>query len=95
MSEQTPKTIAVFATEYYETSITREPLELNLENYPELEGMTTEEAIDYVESNAWEMKPTNDDDGYDSLADELNDMDIRRDKITNETQEIQAVAQMF
>jgi len=95
MSEQTPKTIAVFATEYYETSITREPIELNLENYPELDGMTTEEAIDYVESNAWEMKPTNDDDGYDSLADELNDMDIRRDKITNETQEIQAVAQMF
>jgi hypothetical protein len=95
MSEQTPKTIAVFSTEYYETSITREPIELNLENYPELEGMTTEEAIDYVESNAWDMKPTNDDDGYDSLADELNDMDIRRDKITNETQEIQAVAQMF
>ncbi len=95
MSEQTPKTIAVFATEYYETSVTREPVELKLENYPELDGMTTEEAIDYVESNAWEMKPTNDDDGYDSLADELNDMDIRRDKITNETQEINAVAQMF
>jgi hypothetical protein len=93
MSEQTPKTIAVFATEYYETSITREPVELNLADYPELEGMTTEEAIDYVESNAWEMKST--DDGYDSLAEQLNDMDIRRDKITNETQEINAVAEMF
>jgi hypothetical protein len=93
MSEQTPKTIAVFATEYYETSITREPVELNLADYPELEGMTTEEAIDYVESNAWEMKSTND--NYDSLAEELNDMDIRRDKITNETQEINAVAEMF
>jgi len=64
MSEQTQKTIAVFATEYYETSITREPVELNLEDYPELEGMSPEQAIDYVESNAWEMKPTNDD--YDS-----------------------------
>ena len=93
MSEQTPKTIAVFATEYYETSITREPVELNLADYPELEGMTTEEAIDYVESNAWKMKST--DDGYDSLAEQLNDMDIRRDKITNETQEINAVAEMF
>jgi hypothetical protein len=93
MSEQTPKTIAVFATEYYETSITREPVELNLADYPELEGMTTEQAIDYVESNAWEMKST--DDGYDSLAEQLNDMDIRRDKITNETQEINAVAEMF
>ena len=92
-TEQTQKTIAVFATEYYETSITREPVELNLDDYPELEGMTPEQAIDYVESNAWEMKPT--DDGYDSLAEQLNDMDIRRDKITNETQEIQGIVKMF
>ncbi len=95
MSEQTQKTIAVFATEYYETSITREPVELNLEDYPELEGMSPEQAIDYVESNAWEMKPTNDEYGYESLAEQLNDMDIRRDKITNETQEIQGILKMF
>jgi hypothetical protein len=97
MSEQTenPKTIAVFTREYYETSITKEPVELNLEDYPELEGMTKEEAIDYVELNASEMKPTNDEFGYDSLEEQLNDMDIRRDKITNETQEINAVAKMF
>jgi len=95
MSEQTPKTIAVFATEYYETSITREPVELNLEDYPELEGMSPEQAIDYVESNAWEMKPTNDEYGYESLAEQLNEMDIRRDKITNETQEIQGILKMF
>jgi len=94
MSEQTPKTIAVFATEYYETSITREPVELNLDDYPELEGMTTQEAIDYVESNAWEMVSSNPD-MYESLGEELNDMDIRRDKITNETQEINAVDKMF
>ena len=98
MSEQTEttqKTIAVFATEYYETSITREPVELNLEDYPELEGMSPEQAIDYVESNAWEMKPTNDEYGYESLAEQLNEMDIRRDKITNETQEIQGILKMF
>jgi hypothetical protein len=95
MSEQTQKTIAVFATEYYETSITREPVELNLEDYPELEGMSPEQAIDYVESNAREMKPTNDEYGYESLAEQLNDMDIRRDKITNETQEIQGILKMF
>ena len=93
MSEQTPKTIAVFATEYYETSIVREPIELNIEDYPELDGMTTEEVIDYIESNAWDMKPT--DEGYYSLADELTDQDIRRDKITNESQEINAQLEMF
>ena len=96
MSEQTEttqKTIAVFATEYYETSLTREPIELNIEDYPELEGRTAEEAIDYVESNAWEMAATDSD--YDSLADELNSQDIRRDKITNESQEINAQLEMF
>jgi hypothetical protein len=96
MSEQTetPKTIAVFATEYYETSITREPIELNIEDYPELAGMTAEEIIDYVESNAYDMKPTNEE-YYDSLEEELNSQDIRRDKITNESQEINATLEMF
>jgi hypothetical protein len=97
MSEQTettPKTIAVFATEYYETSIVREPIELNIEDYPELAGMTAEEIIDYVESNAYDMKPTNED-YYDSLEEELNSQDIRRDKITNESQEINAQLEMF
>ena len=94
-TEQTPKTIAVFYREYYETSITREPIELNLADYPELEGMSQEEAIDYVELNAWEMNATKNDYGYESLAEQLNEMDIRREKITNEAQEIQAVAEMF
>ena len=98
MSEQTEttqKTIAVFATEYYETSITREPIELNIEDYPELTGMTPEEAIEYVECNAWEMAPTSEEYGYDSLAEELNSQDIRRDKITNESQEISGQLEMF
>jgi len=56
--------------------------------------MTPEEAIDYVESNAWEMASTNPD-MYESLAEELNDQDIRRDKITNESQEINAQLEMF
>ena len=97
MSEQTettPKTIAVFATEYYETSIVREPIELNIEDYPELAGMTAEEIIDYVESNAYDMKPTNSE-YYDSLEEELNSQDIHRDKITNESQEINAQLEMF
>jgi|DEB19_MinimDraft_2_1074335.scaffolds.fasta_scaffold01515_4 hypothetical protein len=97
MSEQTetPKSIAVFATEGYSVYIVREPLELIIENYPELEGMTTQEAIDYVESNAWDMKPTNEEDGYDNLAEELNERDIRREKLNNESQEINAEANMF
>ena len=87
--QEIPKKISVFATEYYETSLFREAVELNVEDYTELEGMTREEAIDYIESNAWEMKSTNEE-MYESLGEELMDMDIRRDKITNESQEINA-----
>lgn len=86
---ETPKTITVGATEYYETSLFRESLELNVEDYPELAGMTKEEMIDYIEENAWEMKPT-DSEIYDTLADELMDRDVVRDKITNETSDIYA-----
>jgi hypothetical protein len=68
---------------------------IDLKGITPKQGMTKEQAIDYVESNASEMKPTNDEFGYDSLEEQLNDMDIRRDKITNETQEINAVAKMF
>jgi hypothetical protein len=89
MSEkEKSKTISVFATEGYSTYIVREAIEINIEDYPELDGMSRAEAIDYIESNAWEMKPTNDD--YDSLAEELNDKDIIREKLNNESQEINA-----
>ena len=87
--QETPTTISVFVTEYYETSLFREAVDINIEDYTELEGMTREEAIDYIESNAWEMKSTNEE-MYESLGEELMDMDIRRDKITNESQEINA-----
>jgi hypothetical protein len=87
--QEKPKTISVFATEYYETSIFREAIEINVEDYPELDGMTREEAIDYIESNAWEMKSTNEE-MYESMGEQLMDMDIRRDKITNESQDINA-----
>jgi hypothetical protein len=89
MSEkETPKTISVFATEGYSSYIVREAIELNIADYPELDGMTREEMISYIESNAWEMKPTTD--YYDSLADELNEKDIIREKLNNESQEINA-----
>ena len=91
MSEkENTKTISVYATEGYSTYIVREAIELNIADYPELDGMTREEAIEYVEENAWEMKPTNEEDGYDSLAEELNGKDIFREKLNNESQEINA-----
>ena len=86
-TETTPKTIEVRMTESYSTWVVRESLEINVENYPELEGMTEEEMTDYIMSNASDMKPTNDD-YYESLYEELLGMDVTREKITGEDSEI-------
>jgi len=75
--------INVYGTESYCTFICREPLEVDTDNYPELEGMTEDEMKEYIRSNAYEMKPTNEE-YYDNLEEELNQMDIRRDKIYGE-----------
>jgi hypothetical protein len=88
MAEETKaKTIEIRMTESYSTWVVRESMEINVEDYPELEGMTEEEMTDYIMSNASEMKPTNDE-WYDSLYDELMQMDVTREKITGEELEI-------
>jgi hypothetical protein len=83
----TAKTIEVRMTESYSTWVVRESIEINIENYPELAGMTEEEMNDYIMSNASDMKPTNSE-YYDSLFEELLGMDVVREKITGEDNEI-------
>ena len=73
----------VYGTESYVTWMVKEPVEIDTDNYSELEGKTAEEIKDYIRENMWDMKPTNED-HYESLGEELQDMDIRRDKIYNE-----------
>ena len=75
--------INVYATESYTTWMVREPIEIDTDNYPELEGKTEEEIKEYIRENAYEMKPM-DDTYYDNLEEELQAMDLRRDKIYNE-----------
>lgn len=87
MSTETPKTIEIRATESYSTFVVHDSIQLNVEDYPELEGMTEEEMKDYILSNASEMKPTNDE-YYSDLYEELLAQDVTREKITNEDSEI-------
>jgi hypothetical protein len=82
--------INVYGTESYCTFVCRSPIKINTENYPELKGMSEDEVKEYIRDNAWDMKPSQESDVYDSLGEELMDMDIRRDKITNESQNINA-----
>lgn len=86
-TKTTPTTIEVRVTESYSTWVVRESMEINVADYPELEGMTEEEMTDYITSNASDMKSSNEE-WYDSLYDELLQMDVTREKITGEESEI-------
>ena len=81
-----PKTISVKMVEYYNTMVVREPIQINVEDYPELNGMSEEEMKDYIRDNWSDMKSTNTQ-WYDSLYDECNQSDVIREKITGEEQE--------
>jgi hypothetical protein len=65
--------------EYPQTSLFYRSIKIDVSNYPELEGKTDDEIIEYIKENAYEMKPTKD--FYDSLGEELSDQDIVREKI--------------
>ena len=72
--------------EYPKTSLMYEPIKIDISNYPELYGKTDDEIINYIEENAHSMASL--DDSYDSLADELREQDLRREKITHVDTEI-------
>ena len=85
--ENEKKQLEIRITESYVTWVVRDSIKINVEDYPELNGMSEEDMKDYIMSNASEMKPTNED-WYDSLYDELIGEDVVRDKITDENSEI-------
>ena len=76
------KQIKIYQTESYTTYIVREPITIDLDDYPELEGMTNDEIVYHLDGNSSEMKAT--ESGYDSLSDELIDRDVVKEKITGE-----------
>jgi hypothetical protein len=73
--EETPKTISVFTKECYEVCMTRESMEINVNDYSELSGMDVTQIKEYILENAWNMKPI-DSNLYKSLGEELDDMPV-------------------
>ena len=74
--------------ETYSTFISRESLTINTDDYPELQGMTEEEAKDYISSNAYEMAAPSNCDWADNLSDALEQQDTIKEKITDNEFEI-------
>jgi hypothetical protein len=78
--------INVYGTESFCTWVIREPVEIDTDNYPELEGMSENEAKEYIRENASEMAPTSD--WAESLMDECLQSDVRREKINDDGSDI-------
>jgi hypothetical protein len=82
------RTVRVNITESYTTYVYREHLEINVEDYPELEGKSDEEIAEYIQNNASDMKAPEDYDYADNLYDACMEMDIANEKVNNEEYEI-------
>jgi hypothetical protein len=78
--------ITAQATEYFTTYIVRDELTINTDDYPELKGMSEEEAKDYIKWNATDMYKEGED-SY-SLWDELLDQEIVKNKISGDETEV-------
>jgi hypothetical protein len=74
--------LKIYAEESYTTTITKTAMEIDTDNYPELEGMTEDEISEYIDKNVWDMKPT--DELYSSLGEEALDKDMNYDHIGGE-----------
>lgn len=76
--------IKVFYTEGYNTWIVKEPVEIDTDNYPELNGLSKDEIEEYLTKNADKMKSTEGDEpsSY-SLWDECQEQEDRRVKEYN------------
>ena len=82
----TPKTISVKCVEYYNTMIVREPVTINVEDYPELNGMSEDEMKYYISINWGDMKSTIEQ-WYETLYEECTQSDVLREKITGQEYE--------
>ena len=84
MSEN--KIFEVGYVEYPQTSLYYRSIKINTSDYPELDGKTDSEIIEYIKENSYEMKSN--EEYYDSLGEELADQDIIREKIPHVDSEI-------
>ena len=76
--------IQIRLIECFDTTIVKGVLEIETEDYKELEGLSKDEALKYIKENSWDLPgdPNDPDDGW-SLFDELYDQPTEREKEKN------------
>lgn len=82
MSEK--RTFKVSAMESYCTIIYKEEITINVDDYPQLQGMTDEEILEFVQFNASDIYKEGDEENGYSLWDELLDQDTESERIKGE-----------
>jgi len=56
--------------------------------YPQMDGMTEEECFDYIKENAETLEPYEDEFGFDSLYEQLQEQDVFKVKTLDNNYEI-------
>ena len=77
------ETILVRLCEEQTLWVVRDSIDINVSEYPELEGMTEEEMKDYIKDNAYDMAAPSCCDWAESLYDAISQQDVIREKDTN------------
>lgn len=80
--EEKVDTLLVRLCEEQTLWIVRESIEINLNEYPELEGMSQDEIQEYIKENASDMASPSNCDWADSLYDAISQKDVVREKET-------------
>ncbi|CAK0762471.1 hypothetical protein CCP3SC1AL1_300018 [Gammaproteobacteria bacterium] len=81
-----PKKLKFGLLESHTHSVWYDSMTINVSDYPELDGMSKEEMISYINENFWDMKSMEDED-Y-TLLDDLQNMGDVNDKIYDEQKEL-------
>ena len=72
-------------TESYSTYVIRDSFTIDTDDYPELEGMSETEMLQYINENSDEMEHK---EWGQSLREAAGEMDVLRDKITDDVNEL-------
>ena len=76
-------------TESYSTYVVRDSFTIDTDDYPELEGMSETEMLQYIHENSDEMEHK---EWNQSLREAAGEMDIIRDKILDDTYDLHVEA---
>lgn len=81
-TEEKVESITIRRCESQSLWVVRDSIDINISEYPELEGKNLDEIKSYIEENIWDMKAPSNCEWADSLGDAIDQQDVIREKDT-------------